>query len=481
MMRRAALVASVLLYAPSLLAQTTDPSATPQPAAPAVAPGTETKAPAEAPATADVAAQTEAGTTPPDTSVAAAEEVPLSQAELDALGFTTNEGGEVSTLDTDLHISGFLDFNVSRLIAKKDSLNRGFLPPHTNFFIGNFNLYLTKNLSETFRMMGEVRFSYLPNGNIPLNNGSPNTPTTSSDDYADVDRPLKWGSIEIERVYLEWGPSRFLTVRAGSFLTPYGIWNVDHGSPTFIPVQRPYVIGNGLFPERQTGFELFGRWDATANGTLGYHLTLSNGSGPISEYRDLDNNKAVGGRLFWEQHGIGDLKIGTSAYYGEDTDATAGLAPDGMGGLKPVDTVHRQYDILALAADIVWKYKGLILQAEYISQQRRYTDKGRQAVLNEITQQTVFPIDATNWGAYGLVGYKLPWFGIMPYLIVSKIRLIDQGGTDANTLGFNAGLNIRVIDPVVVKIEYLQAWLKEKLLGSDDPFKIFQAQVAWAF
>jgi hypothetical protein len=330
--------------------------------------------------------------------------------------------------------------------------------------------------------MGEVRFTYLPNGylNTPGTAGA-NTPVTSANDYADFERPLKWGGIEIERVYLEWLAHRYLSIRAGSFLTPYGIWNVDHGSPTFIPVQRPYVVGNGLFPERQTGFELYGRWDPTSNGTLGYHLTLSNGSGPVSDYRDLDDNKAVGGRLFWEQHNIGDFKFGGSAYYGRDTDATDTIRPDAMGTLKPAYIIHRQYDILALALDVQWKFKGLHLQAEYITQQRRYTDGGRQSVTNAITQQVVFPADANNWGTYGLVGYRLPWFGIMPYAIFSYMDLVDPTGTHSAVNSVNVGLNIRPIDAVVLKIEYSHGILKEKLLGSDDPFKIFQSQVAWAF
>lgn len=489
MKKTSAILVASLLYAPAALAQVTDP-----------APATPAEAAQPAPVVGDVASDVPAGaapeaTTPADPAAPEAavsleataapgptEEVPLSQAELEALGFGTSEGGETTSLDTDLHVSGFLDFNVTRLIAAKSSVNRGFLPPHTNFYVGNFNVYLTKNLTESIRTMGEVRFSYLPNGNIPTpGNTGQNTPTTSTNDYADFERPMKWGGIEIERVYLEWSAHRYLTIRGGQFLTPYGIWNVDHGSPTFIPVQRPYVVGNGLFPERQTGFELYGRWDATNNGTLGYHATLSNGSGPISEYRDLDDNKAVGGRLFWEQHNIGDFKVGGSAYYGRDTDATDTVRPNAMGVLKPAYLVHRQYDILALALDVQWKWKGLHLQGEYITQQRRYTDRGRQAVTNTVTQQVVFPTDAQNWGAYGLAGYRLPWFGIMPYVIYSYIDLVDAAGTGTKLNSFNGGLNIRPVDMVVLKLEYSHAVLAEKLLGSDDPFKLFQAQVAWAF
>lgn len=484
--RGAALALGLLMYAPGALAQAPAPQPDPTPAAAPAEPAPA--APAEAAPAADPGvAATEANALPPEPqpvdAAAAGGEVPLSQAELEALGFTAAEGGEVSTLDTDLHVSGFLDFNYSRLIAKKSSLNRGFLPREHNFYVGNFNVYLTKNLSDTFRTMGEVRFTYLPNGYAPgtgVRSGS--TPQTLSEDYADFDRNLKWGAIEIERVYLEWAPSRYFAARVGQFLTPYGVWNVDHGSPTFIPVQRPYVIGGSLFPERQTGFELYGRWDATNNGTLGYHFTLSNGGGPISEYRDLDDNKAVGGRLFWEQRGFGELKIGYSMYYGRTTDAVHGIGVDAATGkLVPNEKVFVQYDQLSIAGDIVWKWKGLLLQAEYVSQQRAYTGKGRQAVFNTLEQKKVFPIDTPAWGAYGLVGYRLPWFGIMPYIIYSDFQLADETGSDAGVRGVNAGLNIRPIDAVVLKIEYAHSFLKEPLAGSKDPFKLIQAQIAWAF
>jgi len=482
-MRRllSALSVPVWLCAATALAQDAD-SAAPEAPAPvaAPAPGEDLVGPA-APAGAD---EPEPSASGPDEYVGlpvSEEEATLSASELEALGFDTSSGGEVSALDTDLHVSGFADFNISQQVAKKDSLNRTFLPRYTNFYVGNFNVYLSKNLSETFRTMGEVRFSYAPNGHYP-SGGSDGTPTTGFPDYADFDREFKWGAIEIERVYLEWAPSRYVAVRAGQFLTPYGIWNVDHGSPTYIPVQRPYAVAGSLFPERQTGLELFGRWDATNNGTLGYHLTLSNGGGPISEYRDLDDNKAVGGRLYWEQHGIGRLKFGGSIYYGEDTDATSTAQVDSMGMLKPAEDIHYQFEVLSLAADIAWNWKGLLLQAEWVSQQRHYTDQGRHVTADRITQAPRFPIDVMNWSAYALAGYRLPWFGIMPYCSAGYVYQTQPGGYLTRASGINGGLNIRPIDAVVFKLEYMHTFQMEKLLGiSGDSIRLLQAQAAWAF
>jgi hypothetical protein len=472
--KRLVLSGALLLACSSALAQA--------PAAPP-APSGEPPAAAEGATSAETSAPAEAGpSSDPGGSQGAAPEpaAELSAAELEALGFTTAEGGaEPSGLDTDLHLSGFIDFSIAKLIAPKKSLFRGILPNRTNFYVGNINLYLTKNLTKTFRTMAEVRFLYKPNGDIPLADGTA-TPTTSTKDHADYDRALRWGGVEIERVYLEWAPHSLLAVRAGQFLTPYGIWNVDHGSPTFIPVVRPYVIGENLFPERQTGFEIFGRWDATQNGTLGYHVTLSNGEGPISEYRDLDENKAIGGRLFWEQHNVGYLRIGGSAYYGRSTDAstTVGITE---GVIKPIDKVYRQFDALSLALDAVWRYRDLLMQAEWISRQRTYTGSGRVALENEYVQQTVFPIDVFCWGVYGLIGYRLPWFGIMPYFVGQYLDNTGHGGVHTQVTNLQFGLNIRPVDMIVLKLEFSHAFFARELLGSNDPIRFIQAQVAWAF
>lgn len=400
---------------------------------------------------------------------------------MEALGFGDAESGlESAAVDTGLHFSGFADFSVVRIIVPHKTAVRSVFPVHTSYYIGNFNLYLTKNLSKTVRTMGEVRFLYEPNGNIPIANAN-GTPTTSSADHNDFGRPLHWGGIEIERLYIEWAPHPLITLRAGQFLTPYGIWNVDHGSVTYIPAQRPFVIGNGLFPERQTGFELYGRWDATAYGTLGYHLTLSNGQGPISEYRDLDDNKAVGGRVFWEQHGHGDLKAGFSFYYGRNSDVQPSIAVNAAGKLVPTERINLMYDSLAFAADISYRYKGWAAQVEWISDQRRFVEAGRRPVFNTALQQNTIPTDAVSWGIYGLVGYRFHWFGVMPYFVPQFVDSFGPNGTRTYAANFTGGLNIRPIDPLVIKLEYSYAKFLERLLGSDDPVHFVQGQIAWAF
>jgi hypothetical protein len=403
-------------------------------------------------------------------------EAPMTEAELAALGLNTNQAG----IDTSLQFSGFADFSVAAQFTPKGSAWKatGSAPPHPTFYVGNFNLYLKKNMTETLRTMGEVRFSYLPNGSYDIFTSSARTSTTASD-YADWGRQMRWGGIEIERLYLEWSVHSLLAVRVGQFLTPYGIWNVDHGSPTYIPVQRPFVIGNSWFPERQTGFELFGRWDPSAANTIGYHLTLSNGTGPISEYMDLDDNKAVGGRVYWEYHALGELRLGGSGYYGRDTAATVGLAINPDGTFGSAETIDSQFKALAWGADISWKYRGWHLQSEWITSQRAYTREGRQSSVTFAGQPTMFPADDFSWGMYALGGYRFSWLGVMPFFVLETI----QGsvfGLRTNNLTYQLGLNVRPVDVIALKVLYYHVQFFEGSL-QDDPLKSIQTQVAWAF
>lgn len=460
----------------------------PAEAAPASAPApSETTPASDAPAAPTPAPEAPAPTSeavapPPEESIdpalLGAADGQLSAEELEKLGF--GGGGSESVVDTSLKFFGFADFSFAMAPMKDSNAWKKFVGTHSTFYVGNFNLFLSKNLSENVRTMGEVRFMYAPHGS---NNQDGSFNVAQATDPADFNRSIHWGGISIERLYLEWTVHPYLTIRAGQFLTPYGIWNVDHGSPLFIPVQRPYVIGTRLFPERQTGFELYGKWDASTNSAIGYHLTLSNGMGPVTEVKDLDDNKAVGGRVYWELRKLGELRIGGSAFYGQDTAATTlrGLAADGT--LTMQEKITSQSDVLSLAADAQWKYKGLHLQFEGITQQRKYTDRGRYGASNPLVGgQTLFPKDTLSWGVYGIAGYRFDWLGVMPYVMMQTFRQTDATSMTTYTRGVTSGLNIRPIDSVVLKLEYAFAVFPDgNLISKNDNIHLLQAQIAWAF
>ncbi len=469
-MRARIVMLGVLLGASSARAQATPapgeafpPAPVPPEAAPASAPDAPASSGAPEAPPEGVTAAPEARAAEMSTADAAALSGEMTEAELLELGLGTNQ----PAVDTSVRLSGFMDFGMVvglNDIAKSGNVN------DRSFAIGNLNLYITKNITETVRTMAEIRFLYLPNG---ATNGALGATTnyTTTADYADFQRTLHWGGVEIERVYLEWAASRYLTIRGGQFLTPYGVWNVDHGTPTIIPAAKPYVIGIGFFPERQTGLELYGRTEIGSYSDFGYHLTLSNGTGLANEWQDLDKNKAVGGRAFWEYRRFGELRVGGSAYYGRNTDGVRQLNYSN-GNLGTVVNVNSQSDVLALALDTVWKYRGFHLQWEWVSAQRKYTTKGRTGT-PAATGGTAFPVDAFNWGTYALAGYRFEWFGVMPFVMYQYFTQQDN----FDDKGWSFGLNIRPIDALAIKVQYDN----EKLNFNSQRFKDLYFQAAWAF
>ena len=91
----------------------------------------------------------------------------------------------------------------------------------------SFNLYMEGDESgDGWRWLGEVRFTYLPNGTVPTAQAhSPTPPPAHGHGGArlhGLDGPSSWGGVIIERAYVERTFRSWLTVRAGQFLTPYG-------------------------------------------------------------------------------------------------------------------------------------------------------------------------------------------------------------------------------------------------------------------
>lgn len=400
--------------------------------------------------------------------------------------FYGNGAGSLGTFEAleqapKLDLYGFIDFTYTQ------NLNQGDTPfdtlPHFgSFSVGNINLYASGELGNGFRSLLEVRLLYLPNGtnDRDLSGSAAERFDTTTYDYADFERNLRWGGIEIERAFLEYQANEWLAFQLGQFLTPYGIWNIDHGTPTVIGIRRPFIIGEALFPERQTGLEAHGAFHIDKT-SVGYHVTLSNGRGPLDSHLDLDANKAVGGRLFVRNSSIGTLTLGSAAYYGTSTDRETYYGfEEGVDPplLEVRDPILYQFRELALAADLRWEWQGLLLQGEAIHSQRVYEDEYRRKFDGGRALQS----DYARFGAYGILGYRTPYWGIMPF---ASIEGYDFAGNETfgHVLAEALGLNIRPQSNVVFKLQYVFA-----ILGDENTGKAFrgtlrrlETQAAWAF
>ncbi len=375
---------------------------------------------------------------------------------------------------------GFADFMFAAPLNKAAQLTL----PYSTFAVGHLNMYMSTELGGGWRSLAEVRFMYTPHGtdatqsrliggaptNSSINTTSRVDNTTIDPTQPGIQAPIRWGAIDIQRAWLEYTLSEYLTVRAGQFLTPYGIWNVDHGSPTIIGVHMPLAVAAALFPDRQTGLEGYGSF-YIKDSQIGYHLTLSNGRGPIDTYRDLDNNKAIGGRLFVKNDALlGHMAFGLSTYSGKYTDTTLGFGTSG-----PTQMVTLQYKEFALGTDLKWEWQNLLIQGEALMDEVHYLAGRPKNVWSMGGFGTSYQPDIRNWGAYGLIGYRTPLAGLMPYFAVDR-----YSGTPFGYTAYWGGLNWRPIARVVLKAQYTYFHLLETRPDTAS-YSLFETQAAWSF
>jgi hypothetical protein len=469
---------------PSPLPTSEEPTILPARSTAATGPSAEVSAggtaPGELPAAqAPQLAAPSSATTPPPASDANATSADNS-ADATANAQAEQEASEIAasaeTGGPKLNFYGFADFTFAKRLSNNST--DIILPTKSTFYVGNFNLYMSAELGR-WRSLSEVRFTYLPDGASTYDaaSGKFGRVSTAYTDSTDWNRTQKVGGVIIERVSLEYLAHSLLTIRIGQFLTPYGIWNVDHGSPTVIGVTRPYIVGNEWLPSHQTGLEIYGSLAINAT-QLGYHLTLSNGRGPIDTYQDLDSNKAVGWR-FWVKHdaSIGTITLGTSGYKGRYTNNTPTLNVTSSGFAITYPDTER-YDELSLAADVKWTWGGYLLQGEAILHDVRYDNRLRPAEAFAASGAAWTP-DQRFWGYYALTGYRLKWYGIMPFFM-NQYQSWGKGNV-LTVWEFSGGLNIRPNEMVVLKVAALGLWRPDPGPAYSKTESQFATQVAWSF
>lgn len=447
------------------------PADAPAPAVPAVVDPAPAPAPAPAPGPNAATAEADA-----DAKFTSAPDAAASDS------FTSSEESGDSDQARKLDLYGFADFTYQRLLIEKDNVWNRTYPSVNSFAVGNFNLYMSSNLGDSWRALAEVRFLYLPNGATTTDPATGNALRTDTTvlDYAGFEQPIRWGGIRVERIYVEHEFNGLLKLQAGQFLTPYGIWNVDHGSPTIIGIKKPFVVSDQLFPEQQVGLQLYGS-DYFDPVEVGYHLYISNGRGPV-QYQDFDDDKAYGGRLYAKTDAIGTLTVGGSFYRGNYYDRSSKYVIKDAGTRVDQEyTTTAKYQELSLGADVKWEFKSWLAQGEIIMNEAKF-DSGARPRVQVVNPPQGFQTDYRRWGAYGLLGYRLPWLPLMPYVIVQHAYAPNTPNVPPAT-AYQVGVNLRPTAAVVVKLEYTDWHFHGNGAAGFGafPLRILASQIAWAF
>lgn len=389
-----------------------------------------------------------------------------------------------------LEIYGFFDLTMFYLHADKGSLLDSMLPNKLSFAVSRVNMYFMSRLSETFSALIELRLTFMPMGEETSYQddffGSEyyRIDTTSADPVTQEEIPL--GGLSIERVQLTWKPNDYFGITAGRFLTPFGIWNIDHGSPVIISIGQPYFMLRKAMPLAQTGVILFGRLFPFKYSYLDYALTVSNGRGPTEAVYDLDNNKALGGRLRFNYDDGKDfsLRLGGYVYWGENTDVTKRISGLDPFALETKET--EKYSELTGSIDLLIEIFGLRLQSECIRGKITHKKHAMRTIpiLGIDDPAGSYIPDFIKWGVYGLLAYEFDLQsdeGLMfltPYFMAEFYTPEDTYDEYYQVI-YRGGLNFKPNSFLTIKAEVNQSQFPRSELI--DKFWGFLAQGAVAF
>ena len=315
----------------------------------------------------------------------------------------------------------------------------------------------------------------------------------------------KYG-LNLERVHIDINFMDELKLRFGKFITPAGVWNVDHGSPVVLTVRQPLQTTTApIFPESQLGMMALG---STSLGTndLNYAAYVSAGriDGAASQVQQINHNAidnitdiAYGGHVGIKMDLLKSIALGASYFNGpirqkfETNRLSFALEDLLQGKTNPrdytvTDTYWRKERETVAGVDAKVEISRLLLQAEYNYGHRE----------NELAKGGA---NLTGWYVLGAWAQPLNAdFTLTPYLMYESLST-DTSGAGAsgafNSAGLSGlhtvqlGLNTTIYTNVHIKTEYMflsfsqdkDTWMFQDITESNLKAGIWSTQVSVAF
>jgi len=360
------------------------------------------------------------------------------------------------TYQRTIEFYGFMDmgFQKAWLPAQSALLGTGTSKAST-FVLGNVNLYVDANPTQNWRVLTELRLTNYPNGSLdqvglPTFGQSEKRTTTTVYDVNSPDPGLNsvnWGSIVMQQAWIQGTFTDWLGVRVGYWLTPFGIWNIDHGTPTLIGLTPPQFTGGRFYPRNQLGIQAIGHFTSRA-WTFNYTAYLSNGKTPGQ--LDPTDDKAFGFRLSAQTMRPIPMQFGLAGYTGRYSQTVANQAGALLSVAETEVVAYRQWDI---GADISLDLGALRLRTELAIERLDY-DQGKYEY--SLGAPGLYSPNHLSWGWYSIAAYRLPWIGLEPYLTCEIYRFPSILSENIAVPG--AGLNIHVNTEVQIKTQYTRTY-----------------------
>ena len=384
---------------------------------------------------------------------ASAEEARMAE-EMEKITATTNEAEKPS-----LKLYGFVETGFNKMFLKDANPTRGLYMREGNFVFvpGTMNLYLDAKNGKGFRALMETRYTYYPSGEIVSTGTGKLKPTDtrvydvfSSSGYNKV----SWSGVVIERAHIDYEAHPLLTLRVGYFLTPYGIWNVDHGTPTLISIILPQFQIVEAIPQRLAGVQALGEV-SFAPYALGYRLYASNGRSFQVSAPSADNG--YGGRLYLRRSGDATMTWGTSFYTGTFADKVVNMVFDPTNqsvNFQATNTYKaREYSI---GGDFSLDYGNFRARAEILVRRVNFADGLHQPTSDPTKYQ---PNRWENF-SYVLASYRIGQY-VEPFLYAEAKYVKPDFDTDM-VHGYSGGLNLYFTSTAMVKTQYGQFYFKNR-------------------
>jgi len=402
--------------------------------------------------------------------------------------------GGIDQFEPSFNIHGFFDFNLY-ISDIPESPEKNVAPDDLSFVVNRLNLYFSSEMTRSLSALVEVRFTFLPLGSdvtyeemVMTQTQYQRIDTTVMDPFTTEDIAL--GGLLIERVHLTWKPVDAFGIIAGRFLTPYGIWNVEHGSPVRIPILSPYFMIREFIPAAQTGLQLFGRVFPYENTYLDYALTVSNNRGPAESVYDISDNKAFGLRLkgSYEAENF-STSLGGYLYYGTVKDIKKIITDFYPRFRMGIDELY-EYEELTGSLDLLIQLFDARLQVELVKGIVAYSERhARQIPIYEIPSFTgYYQPDYQRLGIYVLLGYEIFFSlgqdraSLMPY-VNFEYNEPDDTFQSFNEYMVRGGLNFKPSPFVTLKGEVLHGVLPDPLTDLDKAwsYQTYSTQMAVSF
>ncbi len=374
-----------------------------------------------------------------------------SEAELDAI---VDEAVAAEIEAQKFSVYGFMDVGLQRISSFTPSLGAALPSEETSFVSGNNNVYLEVRPDTHWRGLIETRLSLLPHGDYKfLALGvSERTSTRIIDATSPSGRNnVELGGIVVERAFMEWMHNDYLNIRAGRFFTPWGIWNVDHGTPTLIALMMPTFLVQDAIPQRQTGLQLFGRHNAPP-WQIAYDLTLSNGR--TETLFDTTDGKAIGSRVVLRRQGDLGFAAGISLYHGDYQDEFKELSVNADLEIELAKTTTVSYDENSIGMDVSVDYRGWRLRAEAMARRVEYETGKREVVTFRPTRPQV--PDRIEYYAYAILSYRLTRYW-EPYVYLEQIETNKRSDVVEAGYSISGGVNIYFTPAVQLKLQYARS------------------------